>query len=184
VKTLSKDERIKKKVEKDSKRTLFEKIIHYIPIYHGYKVKENRREADKILREHISNDFDKMNNKLKNIRDTFVEEEIQELWKPIEKSVSLCEMMIQKIRYADYGYAGFFDKVKINENELDRMYEFDASLLDDVNTIREVINDLELGADNPDITLLKKKIKGVQDVLEQLEEKFAKREEYMLNFTD
>ena len=38
----------------------------------------------------------------------------------------------QGIRFADYGQSGFFDVVKINEPELDAIYQFDLSLVEDI----------------------------------------------------
>ncbi|MHA1409374.1 MAG: hypothetical protein ACTSQY_03470 [Candidatus Odinarchaeia archaeon] len=181
---MSRDERIKEKVSKDSKRTFFEKVIQYIPLYHGYKEKENRREADKILREYIFSDFKKIINKLRDIRDVFIEKEMEDVYIDLDKTIDLYEMMAQKIKYADYGYAGFFDKIKINEAELDRMYEFDASILEDIKTIDEVVRELQGEVDNEQFTNISKHVKRIGNVIEQLEDKFTKREEYMHKFTD
>ena len=38
----------------------------------------------------------------------------------------------QGIRFADYGVSGFFDVVKINEPELEAIYQFDLSLVEDI----------------------------------------------------
>jgi hypothetical protein len=40
--------------------------------------------------------------------------------------------LAQAVRFADYGASGIFDAVKIGEAELQRLYEFDLSVLDDV----------------------------------------------------
>ena len=43
--------------------------------------------------------------------------------------------MVNRIRYADRGYAGFFAAVKVDEAALDRVYEFDAALLEGVAAV-------------------------------------------------
>ena len=177
-------ERIKQKVDKDSKRTFLEKIIRYIPLYHGYKSKELRREADKILREnlyaHLKNSLDK----LKDTRDRIVEAGLQELWSPIENLIARFDTVSQRVLYSDYGYSGFFNATKINERELDRMYSFDASLIEDVDIIRDVVGDLIDESYEPSVSKLRTLIRRVEDTVSQFEDKFSKREEYMNGFID
>jgi hypothetical protein len=45
------------------------------------------------------------------------------------------------IRHASYGYSGFFDQVKIQEMELDKIYQYDLSLLGDVEVLENSLND-------------------------------------------
>ena len=42
----------------------------------------------------------------------------------------------QSVRFADYGASGLFDAVKIGEAELQRLYELDLSLLEDLAALR------------------------------------------------
>ena len=42
-----------------------------------------------------------------------------------------------RIRFADRGYAGFFDAIKVDEEALQRVNAFDEALLADVEAIRE-----------------------------------------------
>ena len=46
-----------------------------------------------------------------------------------------------QIRHASYGYAGIFDQVKIQENELDRIYDHDLSMLSEVEAIEASVKD-------------------------------------------
>ena len=44
--------------------------------------------------------------------------------------------MAARIRYADRGYAGFFDTIKVDEAALGRVYQFDLALLQGVEEVR------------------------------------------------
>ena len=55
----------------------------------------------------------------------------------IETARKRLDKVVARIRYADRGYAGFFDAVKVDEAVLDRVYEFDLALLDGVDEARE-----------------------------------------------
>src|SRR6185436_4354895 len=43
--------------------------------------------------------------------------------------------LAQAIRFADYGASGFFDVVKVREEELDKLYQFDLSLVEGVQAL-------------------------------------------------
>ena len=47
------------------------------------------------------------------------------------------------IRHASYGYSGFFDQVKIQEAEFDRIYQYDLSLVTDVEALEASVKDPE-----------------------------------------
>jgi hypothetical protein len=42
-----------------------------------------------------------------------------------------------EIRFASRGYRGFLDRQKIDQQTLERLYQFDLELLDDVDAIRD-----------------------------------------------
>ena len=67
----------------------------------------------------------------------------------LEKSALKLRTFIDKIRRASYGYSGFFDAVKINEEELARVYEYDAALLDLEGSVSSAIDNVEasMGSD-------------------------------------
>ena len=43
--------------------------------------------------------------------------------------------MVNRIRYAERGYSGFFDAVKVDETVLGRIYQFDMGLVEDVDGV-------------------------------------------------
>lgn len=107
-----------------------DKIAKSIPGFKGYYKKEERRETDQLLREKIAN-------KLKTIKDVLNEkgrlvtksgdlgplDEIAGIDKKLEK-------LSDSIRYANYGYSGFFDQKEISLDTLRSIYEADSSLME------------------------------------------------------
>ncbi len=45
------------------------------------------------------------------------------------------QLLIDRIKTASYGYAGLFDAVKVKEEQLDALYDFDNQMLDFVGEI-------------------------------------------------
>ena len=47
----------------------------------------------------------------------------------IETARKRLDKVVARIRYADRGYAGFFDAIKVDEDMLGRVYQFDLDLI-------------------------------------------------------
>jgi len=100
-----------------------------------------------------------------------------DLLSPMDEISKKLEKMTDRIRYADYGYAGFFDAVKINEAELAKIYEFDLSLVEYVQSIGESLNVIENGVDSEEEDgKLKSKIKTLHKTLTEFDNRFNDRE--------
>ncbi len=61
----------------------------------------------------------------------------------MDRLMAKMDRITEKVNHASYGYAGFYDIVKIKEENLDRMITFDNQLLDEVNALTASIDDLK-----------------------------------------
>jgi hypothetical protein len=59
----------------------------------------------------------------------------------LERAVIKLQHLIDRIRTASYGYGGLFDAVKVKEEQLDALYEFDNEML---NFVDEVADDVDV----------------------------------------
>lgn len=122
-------------------RGILQRIVQYVPFYHGYKEKELRREADKLLRTRIHEELEKAKAELKEARNYLMSAESLTVFDSADSLVTLCDTISQRINRAPLGYAGFFDSVKVDEPELDRLYERDLQLLQQAIQLTSVCND-------------------------------------------
>ncbi|HTY09377.1 MAG TPA: hypothetical protein VMF29_09465, partial [Candidatus Edwardsbacteria bacterium] len=109
----------------DKARTFIEKMMRVLPGYSGYADKEARRNTDKVLRTHLAGQlqeaktaFDAFTSSLSNQPDSL------DLMAPAGSIAKLFEKVIDRLKFADYGYAGFFDSPRVQEPELDALYQF------------------------------------------------------------
>jgi uncharacterized protein YdhG (YjbR/CyaY superfamily) len=109
---------------------LLEKIMLAVPGFRGYKAKEQRREADKIVRDYLHSRLQEARNALQDIYQAVAESKIPEALHPIDRLTAIFDRVSEKVHHASYGYAGFFDATKIDEDDLDRMISFDTQLVD------------------------------------------------------
>ncbi len=166
-----------------SQMRLSERIAAALPGFRGYKEKELRRESDKLIRNHLYLKLSKDKDNVRSISQKITDKRYLDILTDVDRLVAKMDRITEKINHASYGYSGFFDIVKIKEDNLDRMIAYDNQLLDSVNTLTDSIDALKTQLLGGDYTNLKDKIQGVADKFELLEDVFDKRQEVILGVT-
>jgi len=163
-----------------SQMRLSERIAAAIPGFRGYKEKELRRESDKLIRNHLTLKLSKGKDNVRSISQKITDRRYLDLLEDVDRLVAKVDRITEKINHASYGYSGFFDIIKIKEENLDRMIAYDNQLLDSVNTLTDGIDALKAQLLAGDYTNLKDKIQSVTDKFELLEDTFDKRQEVIV----
>ncbi len=176
--------RIRKKSAKDIKGGLFGKITHYIPGWHGYQEKEERRAADKVLREFIADQLRLVKQDLEKLQMMVVDYDLSKTWETFDRMLALTDKIESAIRYADYGYAAWGSKEKINEKELDNMYEFDATIIEDIGNVNDVAEEFLDQMNQSKFDEAWNYTYRMWQTMQRLEEKWNQREGYMKGYQD
>jgi len=119
-----------------------EQLVAGIPGYKGYKEKELRREADKLLRDTLARRFEEQLRRLPALQRELISSGQLLLVDDLDMAAKKLQIFIDRVKTATYGYAGFFDAVKVKEEQLDALYQFDAALLEQVDQIKAGIDKL------------------------------------------
>ena len=106
----------------ESEKNFLERIADSIPGIKGYREKESRRDTDKRLREYIAGRIDKIRGEFSSVQSSLAEEGKLDLMDDTDRLDRRLQKVADSIRFASYGFAGFFDQVKIKEKELDEIY--------------------------------------------------------------
>lgn len=118
-----------------SEKNLLEKLADAIPGLKGYREKESRRDTDKRFREYLAGRIEGVRNRIDEAKREIVNagrlDGLAEIDRLSQKAFKAAGM----IRYASYGYSGFFDQVKVQEAELDKLYQYDLTLLADIEAL-------------------------------------------------
>ena len=119
-------------------RGLLEKIMGYIPGYHGYKEKELRRESDRLVRMEAVSRLKAAKTSIRRAyaNPAMVSKLSQENTYKYDALNSRLDRITQRIDRAVAGYAGMFDAVKVKENKLDTVIQHDVSLIEKAETIK------------------------------------------------
>lgn len=117
------------KVEEE--RGFLGRLLSKIPGFRGYMEKEARRDADQLLRDTISGRLQLTRLDLSAVQHALSRDIVLgiEYAERIGRADNQLMGLISKIKDAPQGYAGFFDAVRVDENDLARLYEFDELML-------------------------------------------------------
>ncbi len=119
------------------------KLASYVPGFSGYVERENRRAADKLVRDTVARRFDELWKRLSDLQSELTTADKIQWVDDMEKAGIQLRTFIDKIRTAPRGYAGFFDSVKINQPELEQLYNFDLAFFDLGDQIGHALDNVE-----------------------------------------
>ncbi len=155
-------------------RDIFKQLLSKVPGFKGYVERETRRSSDKLLRESLADRFEELWQRISSIQKQMVNEGMIEFVDDMEGASIKIRQYIDRVRNASYGYAGLFDAVKIDEEELSELYRFDLAMFNLADETARAIDNVEasIGSDG-----LKAAIKNLVNLSQQCVDTFNKRVE-------
>ena len=153
----------------------FKKLASYIPGFGGYVERQNRRDADKLLRDTVARRFEEQWKRASQLQEEMVGGGMIAYVDDMEKAAIQLRTFIDRISNAPRGYSGLFDAVKINENELQAIYQFDAAFFDLAEQIGRATDNVE--ASMGDEAALPAAIRNLTSLARLANETYNKRSE-------
>ena len=155
-------------------RNWLEKLGDKIPGYSGYVDRERRRDIDKLQREHMADRVRGIKGPANDvIRELSSGGRLFEVG-PVDRILKKLDRFENRIRFASYGYTGFFDVVKIHAEQLDAIYRFDLALVEQVDKLDAKVGGLKAQSANADG--LKTAAADIESYLDELERTFDSRQ--------
>jgi hypothetical protein len=155
----------------------FKKILSKIPGFSGYMERQNRRDSDKLLRETVASRFEEQWGRISNLQRDFISQGEIAYVDDLEAAAIQLRTFADRVRRATRGYSGLFDAVKINQEELAQLYQYDAAMLELAEEVGRAIDNVEtsIGSDG-----LPAAIRNLTSVSRQCTTVFDRREEVVM----
>lgn len=148
--------------EAQAQRNWIERLGDKIPGFKGFHNRELRRDVDRMQREYLSRRFSELKIVVRRTARDYTDAGkigVLHLFERLDRDL---DGLSQAVRFADYGASGFFDVIKIGEQELERLYHFDLSVLDDLEALASDVGMIPSpGAE------------GAQEALDQVSDRIA-----------
>ena len=158
-----------------SQQDPFKRLVSFIPGFSGYIERQNRRDADKVLRDTVARRFEEQWQRASQLQSDLVSAGKIEFVDDMEKAAIKLRTFIDKISTAPRGYSGMFDAVKINEKELESIYQFDAAFFDLAEQVGRGLDNVE--ASLGDEAALPAAIRNITSLARLAVETYNKRSE-------
>jgi len=121
---------------------LLGKIRSFLSGFIGYLDRETRREADRLLREGVAQRFEEQWSRISEVqRELASAGELKQVG-ALEAAALKLRAFVDRVEGAASGYAGFFDAVRINQKELERLYGYDLELLQKSDVLKTAVDEL------------------------------------------
>jgi hypothetical protein len=121
----------------------FKKLLGYIPGFNGYVERQNRRDADKLVRDTVALRFEEQWKRVSQLQSDLVSSGMIKYVDDLEKAAIQLRTFIDRITTAARGYSGLFDAVKINEKELEALYQYDLAFFDLADQVKGAVDNVE-----------------------------------------
>lgn len=154
-------------------------LLARIPGLSGYMERGRRREADQLLRTTIASRLDEVRLELGTVHQALAADIIAavEYAEDLGRADTQLMALATKIKDAPQGYAGFFDAVKVKEEDLARLYQFDEQMLNYVDQVSADVAALKKATEsNGDIRAA---IRDLNNDLREANQVFNSRQEVL-----
>ncbi|MBW6517905.1 MAG: hypothetical protein K0A89_05330 [ANME-2 cluster archaeon] len=131
---------LRSKVEED--RGIVKQIELLIPGFHGYREREDIRAADSLLRQQLANKMKEINSIFEQCREELGRAMDLTLISNMGNIVKFSRLIENRIRHAEQGYTGISADFRIEEEELNTLYEWDLALLQTIDPIHTMAGEL------------------------------------------
>ena len=150
-----------------------EGLLSKLPGIKGYREKELRRDADKQVRDTLARELAERRTKITGLQSDLLAAGGLLWMDDLEKVVGRLQLLIDRIKTAAYGYAGFFDAQRVKEGELDKLIQFDQALFEDLPRLDTAIESLGKAVEANEG--IKDAATAIGNILARMNETFGKR---------
>jgi hypothetical protein len=154
-------------------RGLLKRIQLHVPGFAGYRRREDLRQAENMLRIQMANSLKSARETTEEARELMVEENHYKELDRVGRIINRFRKLEGRVRHAEGGYTGISPAIRIEDAEINRLYEYDASLLDDASALAEESAELKGAAG--EAKEVRKRTKELRSHLEAFEDTFEKR---------
>jgi hypothetical protein len=129
-------------------RSALAKLAAKIPGLGEFMEANDRRAADKLLRDTLARRIEEQQRRIADLQQQMLSGQGLLLLDDMERAQTSLTTFADSIRTASYGYAGLFARVKIDSEELAKVYEYDNRLFENVEEISSAIDQVQAAIDS------------------------------------
>jgi len=116
--------------------TRLERLLRFVPGVAGYQDRENSRATDKQVRMRLVEEMRRLSLFLEQDKALLAESGSFSSLPILDRLAGRLERLGRTVEFASRGYAGLFDRQKVDQQTLEQFYAFDLGLFDALSVVR------------------------------------------------
>ncbi len=133
----------------EASRGPLKKLQLLLPGLRGYRKLEDIRVSDELLRNQVADRLDAVKGSLEQLRKQVAASNDLTNLTTVGSLISQTQALSGQVRHAQQGYSGWVAPIAINEDKLNKLYEYDYSFVSSVFQLAETAGKLSYDATSP-----------------------------------
>lgn len=164
---------IRDRVKED--QGLLKKIQLFVPGFRGYRQKEDLRDADRMLRDQLAKKLSLQRKQVEGARrlvgNAFGSRELEMMGGAISEYKKLEGL----VSHSSPGYSGIATDIEFKQDQIYRLYDYDASMIDGLASMQQGIDMLKAALVAKDSGKAQVEAINLRSLLDNFEEQFKRR---------
>ncbi len=164
---------IRQRVDED--RGILKKIQNFVPGFRGYRRREDLRDADRMLRAQIAGHLGSVRQGLEDSRSLIIGGWNSKELELLGGVISQLKKVEGQMAHAETGYSGFVADIEVKEDQIFRLYDFDASMIDMIGEMRASLDAIRTSLASRDSVQAQRDILAMRTLINNFESQFDRR---------
>ncbi|MDA4125545.1 MAG: hypothetical protein OK438_08910 [Thaumarchaeota archaeon] len=159
----------------EANRGALKKLQLLIPGLRGYRSKEDIRVSDELLRNQVADRLDRVKTNLEGLRKQVAATNDLTNLTGVGSLISQVQGFSGEVRHAAQGYAGWVAPITVNEDKLNKLYDYDYSFVSSVFQLEESTSSEGLTYDSSAPNSIQTSLGQIARAVSDLKQKWSMR---------
>ena len=159
----------------EANRGAVKKLQLLIPGLRGYRSKEDIRVSDELLRNQVADRLDKVKGNLDQVRKQMALAGDFTNLTSVGSLISQVQALSGEVRHAAQGYAGWVAPIQVNEDKLNKLYDYDYAFVTTVFQLDEATSPGNLTYDSASPNSIQTALGGFVQTVADIRQKWSLR---------
>ena len=161
----------------DANRGIAKKLELLIPGLRGYRSKEDIRVSDELLRNQVADKLDHVKDNLQQLRRQVASANDFTNLTSVGSLMAQVQTLSGEVRHAAQGYAGWVAPIQMNEDKLNKLYNYDYSFVSAVFQLDQATSPGSLTYDSSAPNTIQSALSGFVRSVADIKQKWSQRVE-------
>ena len=154
---------------------ILKKIQMFVPGFRGYRQREDLRDADRMLRDQLAKKLSLQRKQVEGarrlVKNAFNSKELE----LIGGVISEYKKVEGLVSHSSMGYSGISADIQFKQDEITRLYDYDASMIDGLTSMQQAIDQMKAALTAQDGQGAEAEVDQLRALIDNFEEQFKRR---------